>query len=462
MEKNENFRNVFENISAIDYRYWNKELAMYLSEKAFIHYKLMVEIALVKALHKRGICDLSVFEEIESACGKVMVEEVYEEEKSLENCIRNKVSEKAKPFVHITATSFDISDTANAMRYRDVVQVVLLPALIDLEETLIELTKKQAKTLQIGRTHGQHAEPITFGFAMAEYVSRLGKCIINIERCSRELKGKFSGAVGAYNASFLFFDDPEKFEEEVLSELGLNPGDHSTQIVQPEPLTRLMFEIILAFGIMANLSDDMRHLQRTEIGEVGESFEAEQAGSSAMPQKRNPINFENVKSLWKRTMPSMITLFLDQISEHQRDLTNSASARTYGEIIAYFVSATNRLAKTMKKLEVDKVNMRENLELNKELTSAEPLYILLASCGHPNAYEKVKALTLKAQKNQNRLWNIVLEDEELFPYFGKMKDGQISNIRNLMLYYTGIAGEKAMKTAALWSEKINLLKNKQA
>ena len=91
--------------------------------------------------------------------------------------------------------------------------------------------------------------------------------------------------------------------------------------------------IISAFGVLANLADDIRHLQRTEIGEVGEAFEATQVGSSTMPHKRNPWNFEHVKSMWKEFMPRMITMYADQISEHQRDLTNSASGRFVPEIV---------------------------------------------------------------------------------------------------------------------------------
>ena len=179
---------------------------------------------------------------------------------------------------------------------------------------------------------------------------------------SSNLPGKFSGAVGAYNASSLFFDDPEKFEEEVLAELGLKPAEISSQIVPAEPLMRLIFETMVVAGIMADLADDMRHLQRTEIGEVGEEFESSQVGSSTMPQKRNPINFEKVKSLWKIIVPRIITLMMDQLSEHQRDLTNSASARTYPEIIAYTISMARVMNRVMGKLKIDRGNMERNLK----------------------------------------------------------------------------------------------------
>jgi adenylosuccinate lyase len=107
--------------------------------------------------------------------------------------------------------------------------------------------------------------PITFGFAISSYVSRLGQSIEALQELSEGLRGKFAGAVGAYNASSLFFSNPEAFEADVLKEMGLTPAEQSSQVTPAEPMVRLLAEISIACGIMANLADDMRHLQRTEI-----------------------------------------------------------------------------------------------------------------------------------------------------------------------------------------------------
>jgi adenylosuccinate lyase len=284
------------------------------------------------------------------------------------------------------------------MRYKEFTENVLLPELIKFEKTLINLALREKNTLQIGRTHGQHAEPITFGFTIANYVSRFGSSILRIKKAANNLRGKIAGAVGAYNASHLFFDDPEKFEEEVLDELNLKPSPISTQIIEAEFLVDYIHSIIASFGILANIADDMRHLQRSEIAEVGEFFEGKQVGSSTMPQKRNPINFENVKSIWKEIMPRIITIYSDQISEHQRDLTNSASMRFVPEILTGFFVSVNRLNRVMSNLVVDKKNMKKNFDLNKDLIIAEPLYILLAAHNHPDAHEYVREKTLESQK----------------------------------------------------------------
>lgn len=469
-------RDLFDSLSPIDYRYWDEGVAKYISENGFTHYKLLVELALVKALHRRGLCSEKVVKEVEKACGRVKTAEVYDEEgrirhdiRALVNCIRRKVSKRTRPYVHMTATSYDIVDTANAARYRDIVQNVLVPALTKLEGTLIDITLREADTRQIGRTHGQHAVPITFGFALTRYVSSLGGSIETLKMLAVGLPGKFSGAVGAYNASSLFFDDPEEFEAEVLAELGLVPAEHSTQIVPPEALTRLLCEVAITAGILANLADDMRHLQRTEIGEVGEEFAEDQVGSSTMPQKRNPVNFENVRSFWKIVAPRIMTVFMDQISEHQRDLTNSASARTYGEIMAYVVSMAKRLERTMRKLSVDRTSLKRNLRLQGGLVLAEPLQLVLSALGHPDAHEKVRLLTLQAQrtprkgkklKNRKRrrrqsFQEIMRGDAELKPYFRKMTPHQRQILSNPSLY-TGIAAKKAKAVAEGWKDKLDL------
>ena len=455
-------RDVFDNISPIDYRYWDEETAHYLSENGFTRYKLMVELALVRVLARHGLCSEKIVREVEAACGQVTTAEVYEEEdrvwhdiRALVNCLRAKVSREAKPYIHLTATSNDIIDSSNAARYRDAVESILIPALIKLERMLIVITLREAETVQVGRTHGQHAVPITFGFALAGYVSRLGGSIEALKTLATKIPGKFSGAVGAYNASSLFFDDPEAFETEVLAELWLAPVECSTQIVPPEAMTRLLCEVAIASGILANLADDMRNLQRTEIGEVSEEFEVAQVGSSTMPQKRNPINFENAKSCWKIVAPRIATVFEDQLSEHQRDMTNGASIRTHPEIIAYVVHMAKRLARTMKKLRVNHEARMRNLRLTEGLIAAEPLQLILSALGHPDAHEKVRALTLVAESRPIPLEALALSDAELRPYFEKMTPHQREIILDPLLY-TGIAAKKARKVAAHWKQKLDL------
>ncbi len=459
-------RNVFSSISPLDHRYYVSSpelfdrLSQYLSEEATIAYQARVEAALVKALVRKGICPQSVSDEVEAAIRAVRPDEVYEEERkthhnirALVNVIRSKVSDEAKPFVHFTATSMDITDTARSLQYRDVTEHVLLPQLKELMNVLIALARREADRVQVGRTHGQHAVPITFGFAVAEYVSRLGGRIELIARSAAALRGKMAGAVGAYNASRLFFDDPEAFEADVLGELGMEAADHATQIVEPEYVADFIHAIVSAFGVLANFADDIRHLQRTEIGEVGEAFDVHQVGSSTMPHKRNPWNYEHVKSLWKTFAPRMQTIYLDQISEHQRDLTNSASARFTAELIAGFAAAVDRLTRVTKKLVVDHGRMEQNFQSTQGYVIAEPLYILLAACGHPDAHEAVRKLTLKSEQNEGSLYDLAKADPELRPYVERFTPEQARVLQDPR-EYVGIAASKARKVCDRWEARM--------
>ena len=460
-------RNIFENLSPLDHRYSLRteeyqRYQKYLSEKAKIKYQLRVEVAIVKILAEYGICSKQVAEEVEKESLTIKVEEVYEEERktkhnirALVNCIQKRISSEARPFVHFTATSFDIVNTANVLRYKEFSKKVVIPVLKELEKVLMDIALREKDTVQIGRTHGQHAVPITFGFTIAEYVSRLGNRIKKIKEDTLNLRGKISGAVGAYNANSLFFNNPEEFERKVLAELGLKAADYSTQIVEPEYITDYIHSLISCFGVLANFSDDMRHLQRSEIGEIGEYFSEDQVGSSTMPHKRNPINYENVKSMWKQFMPRMITVYQDQISEHQRDLTNSASERFLPELVVGLLLSVNRLIRVSKKMRVDYKNIKKNFAQNSDFIVAEPLYILLASCGHPDAHEAVRKLTLTAEGSGKTLRELIKSSPELKPYLDKF-----TNKQNELLVepekYTGIASKKTESVVNYWRKELEL------
>lgn len=420
---------VLDLISPFDFRYYGREFELvrdvgkYLSERAFIKYQTRCEVALSQVLAERGVCTPEQAAAIQEACKKVRAEDVYKEEdrirhdvRALVNTIRKNIpleQSDAKKYVHLANTSFDKRDSAEALRFIEYTGEMLVPELKKFQDTMIKLAEKYAKTPQIGRTHGQHAEPITFGFALAQYVDRIGNVRKQIEQAADSLIGKISGATGAYNASMLIFDDPEKFEADVLGKLGLKPGRISTQIVQPEPMANYCHLLIEAVGVMADFSNSMRQLQRPEIAEVGEPFKVEnQVGSSTMPHKRNPITFENIVSMYKVMMPRMLTIYADAISEHQRDLTNSASSRFRAELafIPFYTART--LNRILPKLEADPERMLDNLKMNGDLIMAEPLYILLSSYGHLDAHETSRKLTDRALGERKKLADMTRKHEQ--------------------------------------------------
>ena len=413
-------RSLFLNLSPLDHRYYlsNRDLfdrlGACLSEEASVRYAVRCEVALLRAhldLHFSAADRPALQTALDRLESVVLPDEVSDEEektqhniRALVNVIKRHLPDALVPYVHLGATSVDMLDTANALKTRDAVKKVLLPLLADLELALVKLSRQEADTPQIGRTHGQFAVPITVGFALAEYVSRLGKSILEIRRLADQLKGKFAGAVGAYNATSVMTTDPQALERKVLGYLDLEPSEHSTQLVEPEYLLRLLLELNVAFGVIANLADDLRNLQRSEIGEFRELFTATQVGSSTMPQKRNPWNSEHVKSLWKTFAPRVMTFFMDQISEHQRDLTNSASGRFVTDYLAGFAAAAARMLKVVSTLSVDKERLDRNLKDGAgDLVLAESVYILLSLAGEPEGHEVVRVITLECDKEKKPL-----------------------------------------------------------
>jgi adenylosuccinate lyase len=459
---------IYDCVSPLDFRYYGADpelralLSPYVSERARLRAELAVEVALVKVLARRGLCSPEVAAEVAAAAEQVTPEEVAAEEarihhntRALVNCLRARVSPAARPFIHFTLTSFDVVDTARAWLLRRAAEEVVVPQLTELARVLVELAVREKDTLQIGRTHGQHAVPITFGFALAQYVHRLGDRVEAIRQAAGRLPGKLSGAVGCYNGSALFFADPVALEAEVLAELGLQPALASTQIVPPEPMADFIHALVSAFGVLANLADDMRHLQRTEIAEVQEAMAPDQVGSSTMPHKRNPWNFENVKSMWKAFVPRMLTMYLDQISEHQRDLTNSASQRFLPEILVGLVSAVRRLQKVMARVVADREQMRRNVQLTGGLIAAEAAYLLLAAHGHPDAHECVRRYSRQAEATGRPLVELLFAAQELQPYWAKLTDSQ----RQVLLHpetYTGLAARKTEEICAFWRARLGL------
>lgn len=449
----------FNAIDPLDGRYFDAEIARYLSERTRITFQAHIEAALAHALAEAGVCTADIAGQIDAARFKIRAEDIAEEEKTTKhdvkaivNCIKRELPESAQPYVHFGATSYDIVSTAMSLQLRTAVRELVLPRLQALQDTLLELTDRYAETAQIGRTHGQHAVPITFGFMLSGYVSRLGESMQALDELAGALKGKFSGAVGAYNALSVFVDDPMAFEKTVLGYVGLEAAPASTQIVPAEGYIRLLDELAVTAGIMANLSHDMRNLQRTEIGEVRERFEPGQTGSSTMAHKRNPWNFENIIGMWKQVTAQIVSANLNISSEHQRDLTDSSSARFYTISLASVASMASRLQSVMSKIEVDTEAMERNLHLTQGAIAAEPLYLLLEKYGHTTAHEVSKQLAHEALEHKISLHETASTSETIADYWAKFTEREKDLIQNPETSYTGLAAQKARKIHAAWTK----------
>jgi adenylosuccinate lyase len=466
--------NPFDTASPLDARYYLADsdffnrLHPYVSEAAQVKYLAKVEAALAETLAEHGVCSQAAAKEIAGASGQVTPEEVYEEERRIQhniralvNCIRRKISPEARPYVHLFATSADIMDTARALSLRDVNRAVIVPALAEIIRKLIRLARAHADTPQMGRTHGQHAVPITFGFAVALYVSRFGQRLEQIDRAARNLRGKFAGAVGAYNAlSLLRPDHPAALEADLMRKLGLPAPDISSQVVQPEYVADYVYALASCWGVMANVADDFRHLQRSEIRELRDRKAADPnsavVGSSTMPHKVNPKDFENVKSLWKAYMPRIVTVLMDQVSEHQRDLTNSASSRFVTEFVTAFAYGVHRLDGSLDGVEADTARMREILEAGKDPVTAEPLYVLLSLAGHADAHEQARVLARQAKAANVSLAQLIRTDNSVQSHFQRLSPEQRAVLDD-PARYLGAAAQTTRAVCDEWDKRLAAL-----
>ncbi len=457
----------FDLVSPTDFRYSVPELDRYFSEESFVRHKARVEVALVRVLARRKLISARAADLISTASRRVTASETYEiEEKTkhdiiaLVRAIQSHIPnvegrEEAVAAVHRTATSYDIVNTANALRIRNAFRQVIIPDLIKLEGAWLKTLMEHKETLQVGRTHTQWAEPVTFGFVLAWYADRLGRRILQLRSAVNALEGKFSGAVGTHGAASLFVPDPAKFEAEILGVLGVKPARITTQIVPPEQQVDLMHATVSALGVIAGWAQDMYHLQRPEIGEVGQPRGDDVSASSTMPFKTNPVGLENIMSVFKYLLPRTIPGYLNQLSLHQRDLTNSAVERFDPEAFVLFDYSVRRALRVTKSLKPHAAQMRAIFDRSAGQIIGEPLHLLLAANGYQTSHETVGRLADKARETGRPLMELVRADPELQQFIERFTPGQIALMSDPSRYI-GIAPRKAENIARYWANKLRI------
>ncbi len=301
-------------------------------------------------------------------------------------------------FVHYGITSYDVVDTSLSLLLRDSCDIILRRA-----EELIEVIRRRARehrdTVQIGRTHGIHAEPITFGFKLANWLDEMNH---NVERLQQARKmiavGKVSGAVGTH-ANI----DP-KVEEHVCRSLGLEVAPVSTQIISRDRHAQLMCALAILAASLERFATEIRNLQRTEILEVQEYFAEGQKGSSAMPHKRNPWNSETVSGLARVVRGNLIPMLESVTTWHERDLANSSVERVILPDSCTLVDwMLWKFTDILDRLIVYPENMRKNLEKMGGLVCSEQVMLALIASGlsREDAYTTVQRNASKAWSGEN-------------------------------------------------------------
>jgi adenylosuccinate lyase len=315
-------------------------------------------------------------------------------------------------YVHLGATSYDIVDTANALQLKDALAVIE-KKLGDFKTILQKQALLHKSTVMIGRTHGQHALPITLGFKFAVWGYEVKRHLERIDECKkRVLAGKVSGAVGTQAG---LGEHAEQIQELVMKRLGLQAAEISTQIVQRDRYTELISIYTMVASSLENFATEIRELQRPEIAEVFESFEAKkQVGSSTMPHKQNPETCERVCGL-ARIVRSLSTPALeDMVTWHERDLTQSSAERFIlpesNILLDYLL---NLMCNIVANLRIDNKRMLANLSITQGRAMSEAVMMTLAKKGinRQEAHELLRQLTIQSAVEKKPFKQILQEDK---------------------------------------------------
>ena len=323
--------------------------------------------------------------------------------------VAEKVGDASK-YIHLGMTSSDVLDTALAVQMRDAADL-LLKRLRDLRAELVKKALEHKYTLMIGRTHGVHAEPTTFGLKMALWVMEVDRHLIRLEQAKEMISvGKISGAVGT------FANINPRVEEHVCRRLGLKPASVSTQIIQRDRHAQFLATLAIIGSSLDKMATEIRNLQRTDILEVEEPFAKGQKGSSAMPHKRNPIISERVAGLSRVLRGNALAAMEDIALWHERDLTHSSVERVIipdSTILLDYMLV--KFTGIIAGLNVYPENMRRNLEATHGLVFSQRVLLALVNKGvlRETAYAWVQRNALQAWQTRQPFKELVLKDQDI-------------------------------------------------
>ncbi|MCX6821590.1 MAG: adenylosuccinate lyase [Candidatus Aenigmarchaeota archaeon] len=419
-------------IHPIEYRYFTEEMKKVWEEEAKLQGWLTVEAALAKANAKFGIIPANVAEEISKKANtkfvklekvKMIEEEIQHDLMAMVKVLTEVCNGDAGKYVHVGATSYDIEDTAYALQFRDAIKIIE-KKLAELKNVLLKLAEWHKKTICIGRTHGQHAAPTTYGMKFALYAAEIQRHLDRLEESKkRVLVGKMTGAVGTQASFGKKGIELQKF---VMKELGLEPVLVSTQVIQRDRYAEVINDMALIASTLEKIAKEIRNLQRTEIAEVFEPFKEKQVGSSTMPHKRNPHKSERICGL-ARVVRSNVMPILENIPlEHERDLTDSSVERIiFPETFILVDYMLKEMINILSGLEFNYDNIKKNLNMTNGLIMTENLMLGLVKkgIGRQDAHELLRQASMKVIKENKSLKEVLLKNETIKKKFtGKELD----------------------------------------
>lgn len=433
------------------------------SEETRIEKMLNVEAALVRALAEFNEVPREAADIISQKARVEFVtpERIKELERKFKHDIVALVNALAEQcgdygeYVHFGATSNDIIDTAWALQLKDSLKV-LGEKLIEVSQILCEYALKYKDLVMVGRTHGQHAIPITLGFKFAVYAAEVSRHIERLqEMLKRVLVGKIRGAVGTMAS---FGPKALEIERKVLEELRLKPAEITTQVVCRDRYAELISWIAITGSTFDKIAIEIRNLQRIEILELAEGFNIdEQIGSSTMPHKQNPVDCEKISGLAKVLRGFVIPSLENIPLWHERDLTNSSSERFVIPLsIIILDEILSTMIKVLKGLRVYPDNMRRNIELSRGAIMAEAVMMALArkGMGRQRAYKLIRELVIKSQLENKDLKSILQENDEVRKFLNIDELNYITTPSN----YLGKTEDIILNTIRIVQERMKHLK----
>jgi len=401
-------------------RYGTPEMLKIFEEENRFQKLLDVEAALALAHAEVGNIPQKDAEKIASMANtkNVKVERVKAIEKEIKHDLASlvralsEVCGSSGAYVHLGATSYDIVDTANALQLKDA-EAVIEKRLAEFKGILQKQAAVHKGTVMIGRTHGQHALPITLGFKFAVWGYEVNRHIERLNDCKkRVLVGKVSGAVGTQAG---LGEHAEAIQELVMKRLGIKSAEISTQIVQRDRYAELIGIYAMVATSLENFATEIRELQRPEIAEIFEAFEAtKQVGSSTMPHKQNPETCERVCGLARIIRSLSPPALEDMITWHERDLTQSSAERFVlpesNILLDYILSL---ICNIVANLRVDKEHMLQNLGITQGRAMSEAVMMALARKGvnRQEAHELLRKLTIQSAVEKREFKQILLQDK---------------------------------------------------
>ncbi len=396
-------------------RYAREEMKKIWDLQSKFEYYLKVEIAVCEAYAQEGKFPEKDIEELKNKAA-FTIERIDEIEAEVRHdviafltCVNESLGDLAK-YMHVGMTSSDVIDTAFALQIQDSGKIIV-EDLKSTIESLKELAQKHKNTICIGRSHGIHAEVMTFGVKICSWIDIMERQLENFEHALEQIRvGQISGPVGTYS------NISPKIEEITCKNLGLKPARISTQIIARDYHAYFMQSLALIASVIEQFATEIRHLQRTEVLEAEEGFGAKQKGSSAMPHKKNPVLSENLCGLARVVRANSIVALENIPLWHERDISHSSAERIiFPDSLTLVDFMLNRFNGVVKNLVVHEKNMLKNTEKFGGIVFSQKVLLELVEKGltREEAYRIVQRNALDAFENDGDFKANLFKDNEV-------------------------------------------------